>query len=72
MHHRKHMSCDNYLLLCDVIAYTENTASSIVAFWAVFTELLSGNVLIRSVTIHTYATNTHTQTHLKVQEAFRN
>jgi hypothetical protein len=32
----------------------ENTASSIVACWTVFTELLPGNVLIKSVTIHTY------------------
>jgi hypothetical protein len=28
----------------------ENTASSIVACWAVFTELLPGNTLIKSVT----------------------
>jgi hypothetical protein len=30
----------------------ENTASSVVACWAVFTELLPGNALIKSVTIH--------------------
>jgi hypothetical protein len=29
----------------------ENTASSIVAWWTVFTELLPGNALIKSVTI---------------------
>jgi hypothetical protein len=29
----------------------ENTASSIVACWTVFTELLPGNALIKSVTI---------------------
>jgi hypothetical protein len=30
----------------------ENTASSVVACWTVFTELLPGSTLIRSVTIH--------------------
>jgi hypothetical protein len=30
----------------------ENTASSIVAFWTVFTELLPGNTLIKSVRIY--------------------
>jgi hypothetical protein len=30
----------------------ENTAPSIVACWTVFTELLPGNALIKSVTIH--------------------
>jgi hypothetical protein len=30
---------------------TENTATSIVACWTVFTELLPGNALIKSVTI---------------------
>jgi hypothetical protein len=46
----KHMSSD-CLLLWDVIADTENTASSVVACWTVFTELLTGNALIKSVTI---------------------
>jgi hypothetical protein len=32
----------------------ENTASSIVACWIVFTELLPGNALIKSVTVQTY------------------
>jgi hypothetical protein len=31
----------------------ENTASSVVACWTVFTELLAGNTLIKSVTIST-------------------
>jgi hypothetical protein len=51
MHHRKHMSRDHYLLLCDVTADTENPASSVVACWTVFTELLRANALIKSVTI---------------------
>jgi hypothetical protein len=33
------------------VVSTENTASSIVACWAVFTELLPGNALIKSVTL---------------------
>jgi hypothetical protein len=45
------MSRDHYLLLCDVTSDTENTASSIVACWTVFTELLSGNALIKSITV---------------------
>jgi hypothetical protein len=45
------MSRDHYLLLCDVTADTENTASSIVACWTVFTELLPGNAVIKSFTI---------------------
>jgi hypothetical protein len=49
--YRKHMSRDRYLLLCDVTADTENTSSSIVVCWAVFTELLLGSTLIKSVTI---------------------
>jgi hypothetical protein len=49
MQHRKHVSRDHYLLLCQVIVDTENTASSIVACWAVFTELLPGIALIKSV-----------------------
>jgi hypothetical protein len=55
MHHRKRMPRDHhdhYLLLCDVTADTENTASSIVACWTLFTELLPGNTLIKSVTIY--------------------
>jgi hypothetical protein len=51
MHHRKHMSRDHSPLLCDVTADTENTASSIVVCWTMFTELLPGNVLIKSVTV---------------------
>jgi hypothetical protein len=47
----KHMSRDCYLLLCDVAADTDNTASSIVACRTVFTEMLPGNALIKSVTI---------------------
>jgi hypothetical protein len=31
--------------------YIENTASSIVACWTVFTELLPGNALIKYVTV---------------------
>jgi hypothetical protein len=31
--------------------YIENTAASIVACWTVFTELLPGNTLIKSVTL---------------------
>jgi hypothetical protein len=45
------MSRDYYLLLWDLTADTENTASSIVACWFVFTELLPGNALIKSVTL---------------------
>jgi hypothetical protein len=52
MHHRKHMSRVHYLLLCDDAADMENTASSIVAYWTVFTELSPGNALIKSVTIY--------------------
>jgi hypothetical protein len=33
--------------------HIENTASSIVACWVAFTELLPGNVLIKSVTVLT-------------------
>jgi hypothetical protein len=40
---------DHYLLLCDVTADTENTASSTVTCWTVFTELLPGNALIKSI-----------------------
>jgi hypothetical protein len=45
------MSRDRYLLLCDVTMDTGNTSSSIVACWTMFTELLPGNALIKSVTI---------------------
>jgi hypothetical protein len=45
------MSPDHHPPLRDVTADTENTASSIVAYWNLFTELLSGNALIKSVTI---------------------
>jgi hypothetical protein len=51
MQHRKHMSRDHYLLLCDVTADAENTSFFIVACWTVFTELLPGNALIKSVII---------------------
>jgi hypothetical protein len=33
----------------------ENTASSIVASWTVFTELLPDNALIKSVTIYSFS-----------------
>jgi hypothetical protein len=45
------MSRDHYLLLCGVTAGTENTTSFLIACWTVFTELLPGNALIKSVTI---------------------
>jgi hypothetical protein len=51
MHRRKHMSPDHHPPLRDVTADTENTSSSIVGCWAVFTEQLPGNALIKSVTI---------------------
>jgi hypothetical protein len=47
----KHMSRDHHVLLCDVTVDTENTVSSIVACWTMFTELLPGNTLTKSVTI---------------------
>jgi hypothetical protein len=47
----KHMWHDHRPLLRDVTADMENTASSIVVCWTVFTELLPGNALIKSVTI---------------------
>jgi hypothetical protein len=50
--HTANTPCDRYLLLCDVTVDTKNTASSIVACWTVFTELLPGNALIKSVTIY--------------------
>jgi hypothetical protein len=46
------MSRDHYVRLCDVTADTEITSSSIVACWAVFTELLPGNVFIISVILY--------------------
>jgi hypothetical protein len=49
MNHRKHTSRDHNQQLRDVTADTENTASSVVACWTVFTELLPGNALIKSV-----------------------
>jgi thiosulfate reductase cytochrome b subunit len=49
MQHRKHMSRDHHPPLRDVTADTESIASYIVACWTVFTELLPGNALIRSV-----------------------
>jgi hypothetical protein len=45
------MSRDYYLLLCAVTADTENTASSVVVCWTLFTELLPGKALIKSFTI---------------------
>jgi hypothetical protein len=50
-HHRKHMTRDHNPALRYVTADMENTASSIVACWTVFTELLPGNALLKSVTI---------------------
>jgi hypothetical protein len=54
MHHRKHMSRDHHLLPRDLTAETENTASSIVACWTVFTELLPGNAFIKSFTVYEF------------------
>jgi hypothetical protein len=54
MHHRKRKSRDNHPSLRDVTADTGNTTSSIVACWTVFTELLPGNALIKSVKIYIY------------------
>jgi hypothetical protein len=36
--------------ICSLVESTENTASSIVACWTVFTELLPGNAMMKSVT----------------------
>jgi hypothetical protein len=44
-------SHDHHPPLRDVAADTENTYSSTVACWIVFTELLLGNALFKSVTI---------------------
>jgi hypothetical protein len=46
------MSRDHYPPLRDVTADKENTISSIVAYWTVFTELLPGNALIKSNILH--------------------
>jgi hypothetical protein len=51
MHYRKHMSRDHHSQLRDVTADRKNTTSSIVACWTVFTELLPGKALIKSVTV---------------------
>jgi hypothetical protein len=45
------MSRDHHPPLRDVTADTENTASSSDACWTVFTELLPGKALIKSVTV---------------------
>jgi hypothetical protein len=45
------MSHDHHPALRNVTADTENTASSIVAYWTVCTELLPGNALIKSVAV---------------------
>jgi hypothetical protein len=45
------MSHDHHPPLRDVTSDLENTASSIVACWTVFTELFPGNALIKSVTV---------------------
>jgi hypothetical protein len=45
------MSRDHHLPLFVVTADTESTASSIAACWALFTELLPGKALIKSVTV---------------------
>jgi hypothetical protein len=49
------MSRDHHTPLRDVTADTEKTAYSTVACWTVFTELLPGNALIKSVTIYFYS-----------------
>jgi hypothetical protein len=46
------MSRDDHPQLRDVTAYTEDTASSIVDCCTVFTELLPGNALIKSVRVY--------------------
>jgi hypothetical protein len=46
------MSRDHHPLLRDVTADKEYTTSSIVECWTVFTELLPGNALIKSVTLY--------------------
>jgi hypothetical protein len=43
------MSRDHHPRLRDVTADTENTATTVVACWTVFTELLPGSALIKSV-----------------------
>jgi nanoRNase/pAp phosphatase (c-di-AMP/oligoRNAs hydrolase) len=46
------MSRDHHPPLRDVTADTENTDPSTVACWTVFTELLPGNALIKSVILY--------------------
>jgi hypothetical protein len=72
MHHRKYMSRDHHPQLGDVTAGTENTASSIVAYWTLFTELLPGNGLIKSVKLsYLYKLLiTNTQLHLSFCHLF--
>jgi hypothetical protein len=59
--HRKHMSDCKFIGLLPALGVarmTENTASSIVACCTVFTGLLPGNALVKSITIScTYSTN---------------
>jgi hypothetical protein len=50
-HYRKHMSRDHQPPLRDVTTDMENTASSTVECWTVFTVLFPGNALIKSVTL---------------------
>jgi hypothetical protein len=50
-HHRRLMSHDHHPQLCDVTADMENTASSIIVCWTMFTGLLPGNMLFKSITI---------------------
>jgi hypothetical protein len=45
------MSRDHHSSLLDVTVDAKNTASSIVACWTLFTKLLPGNAMIKSVTI---------------------
>jgi hypothetical protein len=54
MYQRKHISRDRYpaSLLAPRSDLQKNTASSTAAYWTVFTELLPGNALIKSVTIY--------------------
>jgi hypothetical protein len=59
MRHRKHMSRDYHPPMRDVTADTENIASSIVACLTVFTEMLPGNALFKSVIIYSRRTVCH-------------
>jgi hypothetical protein len=64
---------DHHPPLRDVTADRKNTASSIVAYWTVFIELLPGNALIKSVTLfiqsdvvmHTYCIRIRNTTNLQ-------